>query len=113
METTLQRDYEIHQEIRAIAEKLQEAVREYKLTIEAVDERIDRGNKQWRRIRAAQQLEAERAGEEGWGELPEGDATGGPSEGLRALSDGVGDDPGVQEWEAKKRAIDRHLAGLD
>ena len=104
-------EQEVYQEIQIF----REAVREYDKTIEETQERIDRGNKIWRKIRAREKYQEIRAEEEGWDdELPESDAGGSEGQGMLALHPGVEGlsrpEPG---WEEKKRALNRRLAGLE
>lgn len=83
--------------------------------LDEVEHRIDRGNKIWRQIRARESREAEREEEEGWeDELPEGDAGGGREQRVLPLHESMGTFSGTTaEWEEKKRAVNRRLAGLE
>lgn len=85
--------------------------------LEEVEERIDRGNKQWRRVRAAQRreeiLEEDEGEEEESLDLFGGNGGGGHQEGVPPLPGYLEGRSGANsEWEAKKRALNRALAGL-
>lgn len=85
--------------------------------LEEVEERIDRGNKQWRRVRAAQRREEElEDGEEDSESHPDlfgGYAPGGNGEAVPPMLYGVDARARADsEWEEKKRAINRALGGF-
>lgn len=99
-------------ELEARLEKME---RSWNGFLEDADDRIDRGNKAWRRVRAAQRREEESGEDEEWGvEVPGGDAPGGDAQGMLALPAGVeGELDPLEAWTRKKRMVDRMLAGID
>ena len=97
-------------ELEARVEKLE---RSWNGWMEEADDRIERGNKAWRRVAAARRREEKLEEEEEWGEFPEGDAGGGEGQTMLPLSDGMGGFAGGEPgWEEKKRLLNRQIAGL-
>ena len=99
-------------ELEARIEKLE---RSWNGFLEDADDRIDRGNKAWRRVRAAQRREEEQGEDEEWGaEVSGGNGGGSGQEGMPPLLPGleVESDP-RQAWLDKKRMVDRAIAGID
>lgn len=96
------------------AEKMERRWHEF---LEEAEERIDRGNKQWRRVRAAQRREEELEDGEGEEEphpdLFQGHENGGRAEGVPSMHHSMESRAFPEsDWEAKKRAINRALAGM-
>jgi len=80
----------VQQEMEELEEDFAKLRREMHSFIEYAEERVKDGNKVWRRIRARESAEERSEGEEeGW-ELPEGDASPGPGQGVLPLRDAVG-----------------------
>lgn len=104
--------------VEALEEWATKQERRWNGFIEEAEERIDRGNKQWRRIRAAQRREEVLEESEGESEphpdLFRSHENGSGAEGVPALPHGMdGRASHVADWEAKKRAVNRALAGFD
>lgn len=99
----------------SLDERLTKLERSLADILEEMEDRIDRGNKAWRRVRAAQKREEE-SDEQGdlWEGIPAGDAGGGEEEGMSSLHNAMaGLSRTSPDWEAQKRLINRQLAGLE
>jgi len=109
---------EITARFREVEERIDRHERAVKGMAEELDERIDRGNKIWRKIRAAEYYERERRdSEEEYDpavDLSAWDGGGGPEEGVQQLSPRVGW-PGRPPSKAQEvgKALARKIAGLD
>lgn len=107
---------EIENELQVMQGKVETNARSVRLMAEEMDERIDRGNKVWRRIRAKESRDAERreieGEEEPSGELPLFDAPGGQPEGVRPMyGDMGGGGQALQPHQIVARQIARNIAG--
>lgn len=109
---------EIRSELRALAIRVEDGERSLRVMAEELDERIDRGNKIWRRIRARERAEEERAEFEEESEtdsdLPLFDGNGSGAEGVHPVRNYLEDPPVSQQgYRAVGRALARRLAGLE
>lgn len=105
-------------DLKAISElefRVEGMERRWNGLLEELDDRIDRGNKAWRRVRARERREEVDAEEEEWGsDVPGGHATRGNGQGMFALPSGLeGESSGASDWEEKKRLVNRALAGFE
>lgn len=109
---------EIHKLLKGLGERLDEQERRTRLMVEEMDERIDRGNKIWRKIRSheyyAQQREDGDEDEDANLEFHFGNGEGGPPEELPAVHPGMGW-PRRTPSKAQEvgKALARRLAGLE
>lgn len=110
----LERD--VRDELRTLGQRIEESERSVRLMAEEMDERIDRGNKIWRRIRARERAEEERQefeGEEPTSEdLSLFDGAGGNGQGMPPMYGDLGA-PGthLQPHQQIAREIARKIAG--
>lgn len=111
-------ELEIKARLREIEERLDAQAKAGRLMAEEMEERIDRGNKVWRRIRASEYYEKQRQDSEededpGF-DLPSGDGEGGGPEGVQYLPPRMGW-PGRPPTKAQEmgKALARRIAGLE
>ena len=95
--------------------KVEALERRWNGLLEELDDRIDRGNKAWRRIRAKERRQEVAEEEEDWDDdVPRGDARGGNGQGVLPLPNGVEARPsGNAAWEDARRALNRRIAGIE
>jgi hypothetical protein len=110
----LEAQEKFQEQVRELAGNVDRELDRLRSLTDEIDARIDRGNKIWRQIRARESFEEKRRDEEGWGELPEGDARGSDPQGVLPLHGNVEGitrfEPG---WDEIKRAWNRRIAGLE
>jgi seryl-tRNA synthetase len=80
---------DLESEGKGLRETVQQVRHEWKVLWEELEDRIDRGNKAWRRVRRAQQSADDGMEEEEDYPLPEEHVAGGNGQGMLPLSNGV------------------------
>jgi len=109
---------EIAKRFRDVEERLEAHQRAVRLMAEELDERIDRGNKIWRKIRASEYYEANRdrseEDEDANFELHFGNGEGSPEEGVPTVHQSMVW-PGRPPTKAQEvgKALARRIAGID
>lgn len=107
---------DIQASLRRLTERVDDGERSVRLMAEELDERIDRGNKIWRRIRSREVAEAERRELEGEsesdGQVSFFDGEGGEPEGVPSMFGDLAP-PGarLQPHQVVAREIARRIAG--
>lgn len=107
---------EVSQRFRDMEDRFLDNEKNFRLMVEEIDERIERGNKVWRKIRAAQEYEARAQDEseydESDGQLPLGHGGGGQAEGVSPLHPNMGRaEPELPHHEQIRRQIANQIAG--
>lgn len=111
-----QLEAEVSSGLRKLTERVEGSERSVRIMAEEMDERIDRGNKIWRRIRSKEHAEAERAALEGEPEpdenLPLFNGEGSDSQGLRPMyGDLAAPGERLQPHQVVARQIAASIAG--
>lgn len=82
-----------------VRERLERQDRRLSIALEEIDERIDRGNKIWRKIRARERYaEGQEEDEDGGFEFPGEHVEGSPGQGVLPLRDDVAPTPGERPF---------------